>query len=59
MLQDTVDKFKRELELERQRNGDLINRYTNQSKTVANMKIEMDLVKRENQAEKLKLQQLK
>ena len=54
-----MDKFKRELELERQRNGDLINRYTNQSKTVANMKIEMDLVKRENQAEKLKLQQLK
>nr|XP_015836117.1 PREDICTED: uncharacterized protein LOC657573 isoform X2 [Tribolium castaneum] len=57
-LQSTVNKFKRELELERQRNSDLVNRHTNQSKTIANMKVEMDLVKKENVQDKRRLEQL-
>ncbi|XP_044268560.1 centromere protein F-like [Tribolium madens] len=57
-LQSTVNKFKRELELERQKNSDLVSRYTNQSKTVANMKVEMDLVRKENFQDKRRLEQL-
>lgn len=58
-LQTSVEKFKKELEAEKEKNSNLLRRYTSQTKTVENMKIEINLCKHEHLHDKKQIDNLK
>lgn len=58
-LQSSVERFKKDLEAEKEKNKDLLSRYNNQTKTVENMRIEINLCKHEHSHDKKKIDNLK